>query len=36
MQPHFILFALLVIYILLDVRKRRVEKKQLSQPVTGD
>ena len=32
----FILFALLVIYILLDVRKRRVEKKQLSQPVTGD
>jgi predicted CXXCH cytochrome family protein len=31
-----IVFALLVTYILLDARKQRIEKKQLSQPVTGD
>ena len=29
-------FALLVFYILVDARKRRNEKKQLSQPATGD
>jgi hypothetical protein len=32
----FAAFALLVIYILVDARKRRNEKKQLSQPATGD
>jgi hypothetical protein len=31
-----VVFALLVIYILLDARMRRNEKKQLSQPATGD